>query len=552
MSGKPVALLAALAVLGSGAGAAQAQNAPAAALTGTVSSAREGPMEGVVVSAHRTGSTLTFSVPTDSKGHFSFPAAKLGPGRYQIAIRAIGYELGGPNSAQVVRGRPAKVSLRLTPTRNLAGQMSNAEWFASFPGSDQARKGLLDCVSCHDLNLIVNSAHGAGEFNDIFKRMAGYYPGSTPTHFQRLVGTAVRNLGDAAELKKAADYLASINLSDGKTAWPYPLKTLPRLTGRSGHVIITEYALPRPQAQPHDAIVDKDGIVWFNDFEEMILGRLDPKTGQVREFPIPVLKPGYPVGALDLESDSAGNLWIGLMYQAGVARFDKKTETFTTWTVPKDWQTDAAQTGMVEPRSADVDGKVWVKNSDGGQVMRLDPKAGGWENLGALSEKGQKLAPYAVKADSRNNLYLLDFRSAMIGKVDAKTKAFSVSQGEIGFSRPRRGSVDAQDRLWYGEYAGNAVGMFDPATGKTREWVMPTPWAEPYDVALDKNGEAWTGSMMSDRISRLDPKTGAVVEYQLPKTTNIRRVFIDNSTPRPTFWIGSNHGASILKVEPLD
>ena len=51
-----------------------------------------------------------------------------------------------------------------------------------------------------------------------------------------------------------------------------------------------------------------------------------------------------------------------------------------------------------------------------------------------------------------------------------------------------------------------------------------------YDVVADKNGEAWTGSMMSDRVSRLDPKTGAFVEYQLPKTTNIRRVFVDNST----------------------
>ena len=239
----------------------------------------------------------------------------------------------------------------------------------------------------------MNSAHGAGEFHDVFKRMAGYYPGSTPTHAQRLVGTAVRNLGDAASSGRRRTISPRINLSGGKTAWSYPLKTLPRLTGRSGRVIVTEYALPRPQAQPHDAIVDKDGIVWFNDFEEMILGRLDPKTGQVREFPIPTLKPGYPVGVLDLESDSAGNLWIGLMYQAGVARFDRKTETFTTWTVPKDWQTDAAQTGMVEPRSADVDGKVWVKNSDGGQIMRLDPKTGAWENLGPSAARARSSRP---------------------------------------------------------------------------------------------------------------------------------------------------------------
>jgi hypothetical protein len=29
-------------------------------------------------------------------------------------------------------------------------------------------------------------------------------------------------------------------------------------------------------------------------------------------------------------------------------------------------------------------------------------------------------------------------------------------------------------------------------------------------------------------------------------------VFVDNSTTPVTFWAGSNHGASIIKVEPLE
>ena len=41
-------------------------------------------------------------------------------------------------------------------------------------------------------------------------------------------------------------------------------------------------------------------------------------------------------------------------------------------------------------------------------------------------------------------------------------------------------------------------------------------------------------------------------EYLLPRFTNIRRVFVDNSTTPVTFWVGNNHGASIIKLEPLD
>ena len=112
--------------------------------------------------------------------------------------------------------------------------------------------------------------------------------------------------------------------------------------------------------------------------------------------------------------------------------------------------------------------------------------------------------------------------------------------------------MDADDRLWIGEYRGNRIAMFDTKTEKFKEWESPTPFSAPYDVALDKNGYAWTGSMSSDRVLRLDPKSGQYTEYLMPRFTNIRRMFVDNSGPKPVLWIGNNHGASIVKVEPLD
>jgi streptogramin lyase len=524
-----------------------------AALSGQVSSAAEGAMEGVVVSARREGATVTISVMSDQTGRFSFPASKLEPGRYSLAIRAIGYELDGPKSAEIAAGAAATADLKLRPTKNLAKQLTNAEWLASFPGTDGHKKSLLNCIGCHDLDRIVSSTHDADEFMQVFDRMTGYYPGSTPQHPQRLIGEARRNLGQAAGIKAMADYLASVNLSKDET-WDYQLKTLPRPRGRATHVVITEYDLPRKQIQPHDAIVDSEGMVWFTHFGEQFLGKLDPKTGKVAEYPLPVIKPGYPVGTLDLETDKAGNLWIAMMYQGGLARFDKKTETFQTWKVPEQWQTDATQQAFITPTSSDVDGKVWVKNSDRAQILRLDPKTGEWENLGSFKDPGNNrtITSYGIPADHDNNLYLLDFSSSNVGKLDAKTGKLAVYRGAIPNSRPRRGRVDEHNRLWFAEYGGNAIGMFDPKTEKIQEWVLPTSWAQPYDVVTDKNGEAWTGSMLSDRVSRLDPKTGEFVEYLLPKTTNIRRVFVDNSTTPVSFWVGSNHGASIVKVEPMD
>ena len=53
-------------------------------------------------------------------------------------------------------------------------------------------------------------------------------------------------------------------------------------------------------------------------------------------------------------------------------------------------------------------------------------------------------------------------------------------------------------------------------------------------------------------MSRRDPKTGRFAAYLPQRRTNIRRVFVDNSSTPVGFWVGNNHGASIVKVEPLD
>src|SRR6202022_208875 len=75
--------------------AAPAQ-AQVAALTGLVSSADEATMEGVLVSATKAGSNITVTVVTGPDGRYSFPANRLGPGRYTLAVRAVGYELDRP------------------------------------------------------------------------------------------------------------------------------------------------------------------------------------------------------------------------------------------------------------------------------------------------------------------------------------------------------------------------------------------------------------------------------------------------------------------------
>jgi len=534
---------------------ATAAHADGVALSGKVTSAQEPTMEGVLVSAKRDGSNVTTTVVTNAQGVYSFPADRLAPGHYTIAIRAVGYKLDGAKAADVAAGSAATADLTLVKTNALLNQLSNGEWLNSLPGDDRLKAALTNCVGCHTLQRIVQSTHDAAEFMQVFKRMGTYSPGSTPAAPQPLLPGG--NNSDRSPMpkpiqEKMAAYLAGVNLSNAETV-EFPLKPFPRLTGRSTHVVITEYDLPRKDAEPHDVVMDKDGMVWYSDFSHEMVGMLDPATGKVTDYALPTLRPEEPKGSLDLELDPQGNLWLAGMYQAGLYKIDVKSKQITAYPFPKEWLNPTTQASMVSPAHDDVDGKVWTNNQDSHVHYRLDVVSGKYDDLGsAVDKNGTHINAYGMPTDLANNVYLLNFGGTTIGRRDAKTNAVTIWKTPLPFSRPRRGRVDADNVLWFAEYGANGIGRFDPKTGAIKEWQLPTPWDEPYDVVKAKDGEIWTGSMLTDRVARLDPATDAITEYQLPRSTNIRRVFVDDRGPRPVLWVGSNHGASIVKVEPLD
>jgi hypothetical protein len=266
-----------------------------AALMGKVVSDREGPMEGVLVSAKKDHSTITVTVVSNAEGEYGFPASRLEPGRYTLAVRAAGYTLGGEQTATLTQGKTSIVNLKLDLAQPRLDQLANAELLMSAPGSDEIKRLMLNCTDCHGLQRIFNSRHSEAEFLKVFERMGGYYPGASDMQPQRLAGEHRRPPVPANLQQKFAEYLASINLND-RTEHAFEIKMLERPKGRATKVVITEYDLPRREIQPHDVVVDPDGMVWFSHFGEQFLSKMDPRTGKTTDYPIPVQKPDHPKG----------------------------------------------------------------------------------------------------------------------------------------------------------------------------------------------------------------------------------------------------------------
>ena len=533
-----------------------AETLPNIALTGQVASAAESRMEGVLVSAKKTGSTVTITVVSDDKGRFRFPASKMPPGQYALRIRAVGYELESPGVIETFANKTVTADLKLRKAADLAAQLSNAEWFSSLPGTEQQKASVRNCTHCHTMERIMRSHYNAETFVPVIERMSTYPQLSFPLMPQKLVAPRIGGGEDPLEQKmegwhRQAQFLSTLNLSSADS-WKYSFKTHPRPSGKATQVIYTEYDLPQKTRQPHDVIVDSEGMAWYASFGEQILGRLDPKTGKVTEYHLPRLKPAAPTGSLALRFDKDENLWLGMQFQGGIAKFDRKTEKFQTWSLPPELNGDYVQINQVSPEHAYVDGKVWLQDAGTYTVLRLDLKSGKFEVFTPFSIPRPNI--YDVISDAHNNAYFTVFGGEQIGRIDAKSGKIALYKTPTAGSGPRRGMIDKDGRLWFGENHGDRIGMFDTRTEQFQEWVPPTAESWPYDVTADKNGDAWSGNEFTDTVQRLDPqkgKSGEFIEYLLPRFTNVRRVFVDNSTTPVTFWVGNNHGASVIKLEPL-
>ena len=527
---------------------------PAAALQGSIRSQKDGLMEGVIVSAKRPESTITVSVVSNKDGEYRFPQSRMPAGSYELSVRATGYELPAANIVKINDAQTASVNLELSPVEDISAQLTNAEWMASMPGADREKRSLLTCVTCHTLERVVKSKYSREDFlTVVLPRMQSYVNQSMPGAPQ--IRKGARLMEEQGEdrvniYREMGEFLEQVNLHDRST-WAYPLKTFPRPSGEATRVIYTEYGLPRPLLQAHDVIVTGAGQVWYSSFGEQVIGRLDPATGAVKEYEVDISKPEFPKGILAIREDREGQLWIGNMYQAAIARFDPETGKFEYFRPPPKDNLPSTQLNQVSPYNRSVDGKVWAQNSGFAGVHRFDVKTGEVETWAPFKDSKLQHNIYDVISDSKNNAFFTDFRQQEIGRIDAKTGQITFYSFPTKGGSPRRGTMDDQDRLWVGEYRGHKIGMLDTRTGEMKEWLVPTPYSAPYDAMKDRNDYVWTSSMTTDKMARLNLKDNQFTEYLLPRSTNVRRVFVQDDAPEPIVWIGNNHGASIVKVEPL-
>jgi streptogramin lyase len=442
-------------------------------------------------------------------------------------------------------------------------QLTPAEVVLSLPGTPAQVRAAAGCGGCHAFSRVLKSAHDASEFMPLIVRMRNHEPAANDTHPIMLPFTSGQRPGDEA----LAKYLASINLS-AQSSWNFQFKTLPRPKGKATKVIYTEYDLPRHDAEPHDVMMDAKGMIWYIDFAEADFGRLDPRTGEAKEWRLDEFKPGFAPGSLGLTLDKDGNPWVARSFQGGVAHFDVKTEKVTSYPIPKENDNVYTRTSFI---AMGPDGRVWFDDTFNRMMYIVDPKAGKmigypsypgwkWDNesvRSVIGPQGQKENHfmYGIAVNSKGLGYWGDLDNTNVGEMDPETGKTTLYPTPTPTSGPRRMHMMPDDTLWFAENNASArkIALFDTKTKTFKEWGRQSPYDDPYDVAGDKAGFAWAGGEPTDFVTRLDPKTGEMVDYLLPTpNVNIRRMDVYNLTNPPSGMLGENHQAKIVLIQPIE
>ena len=340
-----------------------------------------------------------------------------------------------------------------------------------------------NCARCHGLGQIANAGYTEKEWQAVFSSMV--------------------NL--------PSDQSAVIAAYLGKN---FPEKPKPQavLIPGSVNVTIKEWLVPTLGSRPHDPLATADGAIWWTGQMANVLGRLDPKTGVMKEFPLKTPKSG-PHG---LTEDKQGNIWYTGNGAALVGKLDPKTGEVTEYKMP-----DPAARDPHTP-IFDQKGILWFTLQGANMVGRLDPTSGAIKLATAPTPRS---LPYGMVVDSRGNPWFVQFGVNKLAKIDPNTmeiKEYTLPNPE---TRPRRVAITDNDVLWYSDYSRGYLGRFDPKTGAVREWPSPGgKQSRPYGIVA-LNGIIWysESGVSPNTVVRFEPATQKFQTWVIPSGGGIVR-----------------------------
>ena len=345
---------------------------------------------------------------------------------------------------------------------------------------DGPDKALVEgvCTACHKTTDIVRSS------------------GYTREGWKEIAGTMIDLSKTPEEQNKITQYLA--------THFPPNTKRAPKPVAGDAKISFKEWTVPTLGQRSRDPVEAPDGGIWWVGQWSDLIGRIDPMTGAMKEYPLPAKSKPHTVTI-----DKAGGIWYTGNGNATIGKIDPASGKVTVYKMPD----PAAK----DPHSAKFDSKgiLWFTLQNSNMIGRLDPATG---DVKLVTMKTPNSKPYGIKMDAQGAPWIACNGSNCLVKVDPATMELTEVKLPTPGTTVRRLDFAPDGMLWYVNSSKGKIGRLDPKTGAIKEWDLPSgPDSHPYAIAF-VGGYVWYNELATrpDMLVRFDPKTEKFQSWAIP------------------------------------
>ena len=208
-------------------------------------------------------------------------------------------------------------------------------------------------------------------------------------------------------------------------------------------------------AAPNDLVIDSHGNIWFTEINANDLGRLDPATGALGQYPLPAAKNAQPLDPYGITIDPAGNIWFTEASASQLGRLDPSSGDVRYYPVT------GINTALMEVAS-DARGTIWATTFTSGLLLSLNPATGIVTKYYAPSASGSTGGLYGITISPKGEVWVTVSATGIIARLDVSANHF------IYYTIPTPGSLplglvmDTHNNLWFTEAGSNKIGMLQP------------------------------------------------------------------------------------------
>ncbi len=293
-------------------------------------------------------------------------------------------------------------------------------------------------------------------------------------------------------------------------ATPGAIKVKDQATAQ--RVEIREWSTPTRGTHPHDPLATPDGAIWYTGQKANLLGRLDPATGKVREFPLKEPDSG-PHG---LVADKSGAIWFTAQAKGYIGKLDPASGDVREYVLKG--------AGSVDPHTPifDKNGVLWFTAQGANLIGRLDPLTG---EINLVSPPTKDSLPYGLVFGADGALYVAEFGANKIARLDPATRRIEEFTLPNKDARPRRIAATGDGFIWYTDFTRGRLGRLNPRNGEVVDWLSPGgAQSGPYAIAV-LGDDVWyveTGAEQN-MLTRFDPKTRNFEQWPIPSGGGVVR-----------------------------